>query len=215
MDQVDRLAALRIGNAAAIRQWAAEYAPGVRQVGLSYLGNAEEAAALTKEVLSQALSAIRSGYTPADMADWLLTLARARGSQAALSKPAQPLPSQAPRPIIWATAATQPAMGMPVEAAPPAPPAPEPVYIEPQAAAPAQAAAISLYDEEAPAPWEEPLIDRPSPFKRFFGGLLLLLLSLVVLALLWALAGLVMRLGVLPAYDAGYSWFNSNIYPFF
>ncbi len=261
----DRLAALRAGNAEAVRAWAAQYASKVREVGLTYLGGTEEAAALTKRVFAQALSAIRAGYAPADMEDWLLSLARAQGSQAALSKPAQPLPAQTPQPILR-PAAVPAAYGTPaaydapeaydmLEAscnAPEEPPAApeEPLaateesqdsspeaeppaaydtpitYVAPEAEAtpepilqPARPAPIPLYDDEEEDPAslfdDEPIARRTTPFKRFLGGLAILILLSIVLALIWGLAGLLMRLRLIPAYDLGYSWFNANIHPFF
>ncbi len=45
--------------------------------------------------------------------------------------------------------------------------------------------------------------------------MLLILFSVLILVLLWALAGLLMETGTLPAVDLGYSWFNAHIYPFF
>lgn len=96
----NRLAALREGDAKAVREWIAQYAPKVRDVGIAYLGSPEGAAALVKQVFAQALTSIRAGYTPADTEDWLLSLARAQGSQAALSRPAQPLPPQPLQPIL-------------------------------------------------------------------------------------------------------------------
>lgn len=267
----DRLAALRAGNAEAMRAWAAQYAPKVREVGLTYLGGAEEAAALTKRVFAQALSAIRAGYAPADMEDWLLSLARAQGSQAALAKPAQPLPAQTPQPILRPAAAPA-AYGTPTaydsdtpgmhdileaydtpeespaaledppvaaeelqdfspEAEPPAAYGTPMAYAAPEAEAtapawepepilqPARPAPILLYDDEEEEPpslfEDEPIARRTSPFKRFLGALAILILLAVVLALIWGLAGLLMRLRLIPVYDLGYSWFNANIYPFF
>ncbi len=247
----DRLAALRAGNAEAMRAWAAQYAHKVREVGLAYLGGAEEAAALTKRVFAQALSAIRAGYAPADMEDWLLSLARAQGSQAALAKPAQPLPAQTPQPILRPAAApaaygtpeeppaaleeppvvAQETPAFPSEAEPPAAYG-MPVACaapETEAAAPAwdpepilqftpKPAPILLYDDkEEPASLfaDEPIIRRASPFKRLLATLAILILLLAVLALIWGLAGLLMRLRLIPAYDLGYSWFNANIQPLF
>ncbi len=272
MDQrQEPLAALRAGNAEAIRAWAAQYAPKVREVGLTYLGGAEEAAALTKRIFAQALSAIRAGYTPADMEDWLLSLARAQGSQAVLAKPAQPLPIQTPQPILRPAAAPA-AYGTPAaydndtpemhdmleacdtpeespavleeppvaEASQGSSPKAEPLaaygtpiaYAVPEAEATAPAwvpepilqstpkpAPILLYDDEEEEPMslfaDEPIARRTSPFKRFLGTLAILILLSAVLTLIWGLAGLLMRLRLIPAYDLGYSWFNANIHPLF
>lgn len=41
------------------------------------------------------------------------------------------------------------------------------------------------------------------------------LVVLIVLFLLWALIGVLMALGYLPALDLGYSWFSRTIYPLF
>lgn len=38
---------------------------------------------------------------------------------------------------------------------------------------------------------------------------------ILILILLWFLAGLLVNLGILPEIDLGYSWFNSHIYPLF
>jgi len=263
----DHLAALRAGNAEATRAWVAQYAPKVRDVGLAYLGDTDEAAALTKQVFAQALQAIRTGYTPVDTEDWLLSLARAQGSQAVLAKPAKPLPAQTPQPILRPAPTIAEAPPMPEEYAMPeaygmseaygmreafdtlqAWPALPPdadlpnmpasfdahaIYEEPappqEPKAPAQdidptpepemPVPVLLYDDEEEDVLslfeDEPIVRRNSPFKRFFGALLILILLSAVLALVWGLLGLMMRLRMIPAYDLGYSWFNANIHPFF
>jgi len=38
---------------------------------------------------------------------------------------------------------------------------------------------------------------------------------ILILALFWMLAGVLMKLGYLPAVDLGYGWFNRTVYPFF
>ena len=61
-----------------------------------------------------------------------------------------------------------------------------------------------------------PTSEAPKKKKRsFFSNLLytlnvLLLLAGIVIAL-WAMAGLLMNLNILPELDLGYSWFNANI----
>lgn len=236
MEQPDRLAALRAGNTEAIRGWAGQYAPKVRDVGLAYLGGSQEAAALVKQVLEQALKAIQGGYSPMDMEEWLLGLARAQGSQAALSRPAQPLPAQSPHPILRAPASVAPSASPaqpeepeeapdPIQAEEPPVavpiPDPEPIVFDRKEALSArqqeQPLPILLYDEEEEdSPFaDEPLFRRRAPIKAFLGGMLILILMLVIAALVWGLAGLLMRLGILPLHDLGYTWFNANIYPFF
>lgn len=269
--RTDCVSGLCAGNAEAIRQWAAQYAPRVQDVSLAYLGDSPDAAALTKRVLEQALKSIRAGYVPADMEDWLLSLARAQGSQAALSKPAQPLPQSAPQPLLRVPKAAP----SPVPETPAATPWEEapfaaPVeYLRPEAVplevVPVEPAPTWAAPRRAPSRWEEdaggmPLfakaeedealfeeafdddfeedfdeedislfeeedadidlfedvpLRRSSLVARFFGSLLILLLSLIIAALLWGLAGLMMRLRMLPVYDLGYSWFNAKVFPFF
>ena len=263
MEQEDRLSALRSGTPEAIREWAAQYAPKIQEMGLEYLGNAQEATAITKAVFSQALSAIRSGYTPADMEDWLVSLARVQGSRAALSKPSQPLPAQTPKPIFRSIVATQPVAPVesPAQASDtdvsPMPPAPEEESLEHEEPLPAtdycedepvsdcnEPDPVSIYDDEygdlndddngedddsveddedSHLYYEEDdipsLLDDESPStspkKRRFGYLMLLALIIIIAVLVWAMAGLLMRLKVLPLCDLGYRWFNINIYPFF
>ena len=41
------------------------------------------------------------------------------------------------------------------------------------------------------------------------------LLILLLLILLWVLAGVLMDVQLIRAYDLGYSWFNETIYPLF
>ncbi len=53
---------------------------------------------------------------------------------------------------------------------------------------------------------------RPKRRSGWFGKLLLFLLLFI---LLWALAGVLMDVKVLPAYDLGYRWFNQTVYPLF
>lgn len=45
--------------------------------------------------------------------------------------------------------------------------------------------------------------------------LVLIVLGVVLLLLLWAIAGLAMRAGLLPYFDIGYGWFDKNIFLFF
>lgn len=237
----DKLSGLRGNDAEAIRAWIGQYAAQVRDVGLAYLGTPEEAAAFAKQVFARALTAIQSGYSPVDMEDWLLGLARARGSQAALAKPIRPLPPQTAQPMLrpfaHAAAPLQPqppaAPAIPMEPLPPEPPAaPEPPAVdagwedadydaglEPDLgetwSASAQAVP-SLFGDEEDDPWGgEPPLRRKSPLRRFFGALAVLVLIAIIAGLLWALAGLLMNVGVLPAYELGYAWFNANVYPFF
>lgn len=58
---------------------------------------------------------------------------------------------------------------------------------------------------------------RLTEFERPRGtnGLFVFLLIIVCLAMTWFVAGLMMRLGILPAIDLGYIWFNENIYLLF
>ena len=110
----------------------------------------------------------------------------------------------------------------------PAMPAPRP------AAAPGeteQRAAAPLSEEKpaprpAPAPSREPARQRqprPAPhplpgrnpalaFLETLGALVLILLCLI---LTWCSVGLLMRLGVIPKFDLGYTLFNTHIYPLF
>lgn len=46
-------------------------------------------------------------------------------------------------------------------------------------------------------------------------NVVLVVLALVLLALLWAIAGLCMRAGLLPYFDLGYSWFDGAVFVFF
>ena len=55
----------------------------------------------------------------------------------------------------------------------------------------------------------------PEKRKRHGGGLFRLILILLLFVLLWALAGVLMDIRLVPAYDFGYRWFNETIYPLF
>lgn len=46
-------------------------------------------------------------------------------------------------------------------------------------------------------------------------GSTILLLIIVSLMLLWVVAGVAMSIGLIPAYDLGYSWFNANVFRLF
>ncbi|MEA5058801.1 MAG: hypothetical protein VB049_02010 [Candidatus Pelethousia sp.] len=239
----DRLAALRKGDADAIRAWIVQYAHTVQDIGLAYLGSPEEATAFSKRILTQALQSIAAGYTPSDMEDWLISLARSQASQAALAKPAQPLPPLSPQPVLRSAGPLQPPVPKEVPTGPcveedsptacvlacedlaiPSEPnfeADDDLQTEdsppPLEAAPASSPSIPLlFSDEEDSVWDdEPLIRRTSPFKRFFGVLFIFLLLMAVLGLLWGLAGLLMDLNILPEYDLGYRWFNAAVYPFF
>lgn len=59
---------------------------------------------------------------------------------------------------------------------------------------------------------------KTSPGKEkgsFFRGLINYLLLAAIAAVLWVIAGLLMDLNLLPGYDLGYEWFNSNIAQWF
>ena len=63
---------------------------------------------------------------------------------------------------------------------------------------------------------QEPVMD-PSDGKRRrpgekFGRLLLLLMLFI---LLWAVAGVLMDIRIIPKFDLGYRWFNQTVYPLF
>ena len=53
---------------------------------------------------------------------------------------------------------------------------------------------------------------RPKRRRGWFGKLLLFILLLI---LLWVLAGVLMDVKVSPAFDLGYRWFNQTVYPLF
>lgn len=58
--------------------------------------------------------------------------------------------------------------------------------------------------------------DEPPPPSRGFGYYFLTVLGFAgSLVLLWMLAGLLMRLNILPSYDLGYTWFNETLFPLF
>ena len=50
---------------------------------------------------------------------------------------------------------------------------------------------------------------------RGFWVFLLVVLILLAAVLLWGSVGFLMSYGVLPAYDLGYSWFNTQLFPLF
>lgn len=58
-----------------------------------------------------------------------------------------------------------------------------------------------------------------SPSKKKNGGFLytmcVFFLVLAIIAVIWVILGLLMDMNLLPEYDLGYSWFNSNVLPWF
>jgi DNA-directed RNA polymerase specialized sigma24 family protein len=58
--------------------------------------------------------------------------------------------------------------------------------------------------------------EAPIPAKaKKRGGFQSVLVVLLLLVLLWALAGVLMDIRVIPAFDLGYRWFNQTIFPLF
>ncbi|MDD3920349.1 MAG: hypothetical protein PHO41_04160 [Eubacteriales bacterium] len=58
--------------------------------------------------------------------------------------------------------------------------------------------------------------DEPEPRQKGFGYYFLTVLGFAgSLVLLWMLAGLLMRLNILPSFDLGYAWFNEALFPLF
>ncbi len=53
------------------------------------------------------------------------------------------------------------------------------------------------------------------PRRRGLSAFLIFLLILLSLLFLWAIVGILMDMGWIPAYDLGYSWFNENVFPLF
>lgn len=45
--------------------------------------------------------------------------------------------------------------------------------------------------------------------------IILVVLTIVLLFMLWTIAGLCMRIGLLPYFDLGYSWFDRSVFLFF
>ncbi len=150
-----------------------------------------------------------------------------RSNDAPAFSPAD-IPAEAPALSYGAAPAASPAPASPAPASPAAPtetafaalpqeapPAPE----RPSRGAASPAADYADYYDDAWDPFaeedEEEAYARPSALGRFFSVMLLILFSVLILVLLWALAGLLMETGTLPAVDLGYSWFNAHIYPFF
>lgn len=229
---------LREQNPQAVRDWVTRYTPSIQRVGMSYLNDNGQAAQLTKAVFSQALATIQAGFTPTDMESWLVGMAKMRASQQVLSTPAEPLPPQAvhtvprPAPVSSFAPVQQDNATFVLEAASslaeplPAPEEemqPEPVPLAEPAPSAAPAAAPAASRQEAWQDWqtvdlledEEEQEPAKGGFLRALGVVAVALLLLLVAGLLWMLAGQMMRLGAIPAYDLGYDWFNAHIYPFF
>ena len=69
-------------------------------------------------------------------------------------------------------------------------------------------------DRAFPKPTSAPEPEKPAR-KRRGGGFVRFLLILLLCVLLWALAGVLMEIRLIPTYDLGYHWFNATIYPVF
>lgn len=57
--------------------------------------------------------------------------------------------------------------------------------------------------------------EAPSSFGHILGIVVLLFLIVIVVSLLWLVAGLGMQSGLIPTVDIGYSWFDRNVFPLF
>ena len=86
-------------------------------------------------------------------------------------------------------------------------PAPRPV---PNAPAPSREPARQRQPRPAPRPL--PGKNLTLAFLETLGALVLILLCLI---LTWCSVGMLMRLGVSPKFDLGYTFFNTHIYPLF
>ena len=86
-------------------------------------------------------------------------------------------------------------------------PAPRPV---PNAPAPSREPARQRQPRPAPRPL--PGKNLTLAFLETLGALVLILLCLI---LTWCSVGMLMRLGVIPKFDLGYTFFNTHIYPLF
>ena len=82
-----------------------------------------------------------------------------------------------------------------------APPVPSPV--EQEKAAPDSLPSFPNTSEE------------PAPQRKWWSWPLLVVLILVLIGLVWAIAGVCMTVGWLPKLDLGYSWFNEHLWPMF
>lgn len=51
--------------------------------------------------------------------------------------------------------------------------------------------------------------------KGFGHSLTVLLLLIIIAASLWVIAAFLMKMNYIPYYDLGYSWFNTNVIPYF
>lgn len=51
--------------------------------------------------------------------------------------------------------------------------------------------------------------------KRRMYSLLMWVLALLALFFAWASFGMMMRIGFLPVFDLGYTWFDAHVYAFF
>ncbi len=233
---------LRQQDPAAVRDWVTRYTPSIRRVGMSYLNNNDQATKLTKAVFSQALATIQTGFTPTDMEGWLVGMAKMRASQQVLATPAEPLPHQTvhtvprPAPVSSYAPLHQDSAAYVLEAAAPlAEPLPagkemqpEPMPLVEPASAGKPGPSKDLDAQKVSSGWqgdwedwqevdllEEEEERQHSGFFHALGVVAVAFLTLLVLGLLWMLAGQMMRLGAIPSYDLGYSWFNGHIYPFF
>lgn len=79
-----------------------------------------------------------------------------------------------------------------------------------------KAADVDVYDLDEEDEYED--LDDASDAKPRNKGLFIFCVVLnviLIIILLWFLAGLLVNLGILPEMDLGYSWFNSHIYSLF
>lgn len=62
----------------------------------------------------------------------------------------------------------------------------------------------------------EPAASQPKKKKgSFLYSICVFFLVLAIIAVIWVILGLLMDMNLIPGYDLGYNWFNSNVLPWF
>lgn len=136
------------------------------------------------------------------------------------SFPEQPLPPETQRLLEPVPPVPEPvASPPPKEEVPPAAPPKEPPPPQPEASPVEEPPVSSPVKQRESAPEPLPPLQKtseePAPRKKWWSWLLLGALILVLIGLVWAIAGVCMTVGWLPKVDLGYSWFNAHIWPIF
>lgn len=200
---------INTGDREAFKAVYSEYGRGVYIAALKALGSESAARNVVKQTFlnlhRELLNAADDVDIPVlirEMTDHellLMKIVQQHGSLDEAPTPDAPIPVSEPAPELFSARSAFEDQATPARAADLPPLERTLAYMQADGAFPRE-----------PAP-EKPAVRR----RKRRGGFGKFLLMLLLLALLWALAGVLMDIRIIPAYDLGYHWFNQTIYPLF